>query len=345
MINKIVLPIGSFSLDEIRKSTESLTTKPTQQWKPISASELLQYEGENSPKLLDPILPRVGIAILGGSSDCGKSTFLRQLSTAIVTGEDKFLDFPLTPTHKSVLYVSTEDDRYAVSDSLKRQNLGKNYNPDQLSNLRFIFETDDLMDHINTALKSAPVDLIVIDCLGDVYGTKSMNESNQARAFLNPYKELAEKHQCSVVFLHHNGKRSEFNEPSKNNLLGSQAIEAKSRLVLELRADNHDDSKRHLVVLKGNALGAAFKKTSYTLRFDENLLFHNTGERRSIDYLVKPKSSPEQREVFTNVVKEFTALGKTQRDIAKLLDISLGSVNAYLHDGHVIEDVQPKPYE
>ena len=325
--------------DQLLAELKSVSEVSEPKLKFITAGELLSKKLETLPKLIDPIFPKVGLVCLAGSSDTGKSALLRQLCLHVVTGEDRFIGFPVTPTHKKAIYVSTEDDSQAVSYLLNIQNKAKNYTPEQLEGLKYIFESENVLETIDTLLMSDPVDVVVIDCLTDLFGGKgSLNESTQVRAFLNPYKELADRHQCLVIFLHHTGKRTDESEPSKRNLLGSQGIEAKMRMVAELRADPVDTSIRHLCLVKGNYLSAEYKKESYVLRFDDDMIFKNTGNRKPFEELQKqrsPERSPEQREQLITQVIELHNAGVPQRKIAEQLKIALGTVNNYVHGVHV----------
>jgi hypothetical protein len=342
-------PIGSIDfsdqdsiLEELRKEPEPT---PAAIKLTVGADELLSRQVKALPMLLDPLLPKTGVGCIAGSSDGGKSSFLRQLGFQTAAGEQEFLGFPLYAKHRRVIYVSTEDDSMAISYLLNLQNRGKHYTPDQLAGLQYLFETENLLQNLEASLTAAPADLVVIDCFSDAFGGKgTMNESNHVRGFLNPFKELADKHQCLVMFLHHTGKRTEQLEPSKQNLLGSQGIEAKMRIVLELRQDPHDPTIRHLCIVKGNYLPHGYKDESFALLFDENMLFSNTGHRTPFEHLVKIKveRSPEQREQLIEQVKELSVQGKSQREISKQLNISLGSVNGYLKNGSSVH-VQSNP--
>ena len=65
----------------------------------ITAEELLNRDVQTIPCLLEPILQRVGLAAVAGSSDTGKSTWLRQF--AFASGETHFLGFPIRAKHRS----------------------------------------------------------------------------------------------------------------------------------------------------------------------------------------------------------------------------------------------------
>lgn len=43
----------------------------------ITAKQLIEMGVTELPMLVEPFFPKVGVAILAGSSDCGKSTLLR----------------------------------------------------------------------------------------------------------------------------------------------------------------------------------------------------------------------------------------------------------------------------
>ena len=291
-----------------------------------TGSDLLMREIDEIPCLVDPILPRSGVVALGGASDTGKSSILRQLAIDVCTG-DKFLGFTINSRHKRAIYVSTEDDEMAVSYLLNKQNKDLLLHPDEFSELIFMFDTENLVDKLDKMITDNPVDLVVIDCFTDIY-SRSMNQANEVRTFLNQFSQLANKHQCLFTFLHHTGKNRENDLPSKNNLLGSQAFEAKMRAVFELRNDLGDDTKKHLCIVKGNYLPAEYKKESYVLNFSENLVFTNTGDRCVFDMLVK--NDDTKKEQYEKIVSLKNA-GYTYEQIAIELGLkSKGTITKIL---------------
>jgi RecA-family ATPase len=248
---------------------------------------------------------------------------------AVCSGDKDFLGFEIQAQHRSAIYVSTEDDETAISYLLNKQNKGKGYASTAYKGLRYLFDLgNDLVKELDKRLKRKPADLIIIDAFTDLYG-KNMNESNQVRFFLNDYSQLAQKHQCLIVFLHHTGKRTEEQAPSKHNLLGSQAFEAKMRLVIELRVDYHNPELRHLCIVKGNYLPAELKQESYVLRFDEHMLFHSTGERASFEELIKPQedgnSNTDEKQRAIQMRENGASVGK----IAQSLGRSKSTIQAW----------------
>jgi RecA-family ATPase len=291
----------------------------------FSASELLSRRTEEIPCLAYPIFPKVGIVAVAGSSDVGKSSILRQFAISVVLGDGDFLGFRLKAEHRRAIYVSTEDDEYAISFLLNKANTDRQLSPERFAGLSFIFETENLLQRLQSQLSQHPADVVIIDCFSDLYG-RSMNDSNQVRTFLNDYSQLAQHYKCLVIFLHHTGKKTDDLLPSKHNLLGSQGFEAKMRLVIELRADRIMQEIRHFCIVKGNYLPRQYKTESFALRFDDNLQFTDTGERKPFGELI------DNRQELKEQVKALKESGISQKGIAQKLGISEATVSRYLRN-------------
>jgi RecA-family ATPase len=296
----------------------------------ITGEELLLGKTEHIPFLLEGVLQSTGLACLAGSSDTGKSCLLRQLAIAVATGAETCFGFRLNTVYKSVIYVSTEDGRDATAFLLNRQ--AQHHTPEQVHSLRFLFDFEQLYADLDAALAQQPADLVVIDCFQDAYGG-DLKDSQRIRIFLNQFQELAERRQCLFLFLHHTGKHTEDHKPSKNNLLSGQGLEAKMRLVIELRADLMDSSLRHLCIVKGNYLGTQSKKESYVLGFNEGAFtFMNTGERMPFDALVKKDGSTStgyEDEKLKQIVK-LRKEGYSQQKISLQMGIARTTVQRML---------------
>jgi len=291
----------------------------------ITGEKLLLTEIKEIPTLVYPFLQQTGLACLAGSSDTGKSSILRQLAVAIVTGENNFLGFQINAKHRSVIYVSTEDLERETAYLLSRQT--QRYKPEFLKGLRFVFDIENLYSELGKRLTNKPADLVIIDCFADAYGS-DLKDTQRIRTYLHQFQELAQKHKCLILFLHHTGKRTENFEPSKNNLLSGQGFEAKMRLVIELRADLLNPLHRHLCIVKGNYLPASYKKESYVLQFDEqNFVFSNTGERMPFELLVKQTDTDNSKAKYEQA-KELKEQGYSFEQIANAIGYnSKGSVS------------------
>lgn len=271
------------------------------------------------PFLVDAMLQSSGLACLAGSSDTGKSALLRQLCTAIATGQKEWLGFHLNARHRSALYVSTEDGEEATRTMLLKQT--SHHTPGELRTLRFLFEWEDIVPSIDYSLTVQPADIVIVDCFSDVYGG-DLKDTQKIRAFLQLFQTIAERHKCLVMFLHHTGKRTENLTPSKNNLLSGQGFEAKMRLVVELRKDHVRKDLRHLCIVKGNYLPDEAKNESHILTFDaDKLTFTRTDERVPYECLAKGYEVDEGRMKYDQAV-EMRAAEKSYDFIAEKLGYS-----------------------
>lgn len=300
----------------------------------ITGEQLLNRNTDKMPYLLEPIFQKVGLASIVGSSDTGKSSFLREFATAVSTGQEYFLQWRINATHNSAIYVSTEDDDSSIAYLLNKQNSERKYESKKLASLRYIFETDNLVDKLDSVLTKNPADLVIIDAFADLY-YGSLNDSTQVRSFLQNYSQLANNHKCLVIFLHHTGKRTETQSPNKNNVLGSQGFEAKMRIVAELRADKNCPQKKHFCIVKGNYLPAEYKNSSYVLEFSNNMTFKDTGERISFDNL----GVSDEKLAKYQIAKELKQQGKTLEEIAPQIGLkNKGNVSRLLKECESLDD-------
>ena len=290
----------------------------------VNGYDMLNLSAEAMDCLLEPILPRTGVAALVGTSDSGKSTLLRGLAMAVASGSTEYLGFRLCPKHRSAIYVATEDDASAIGVLMQRQLEELGTPKEAYHSLDFVFEVDNLVDNLDKMLEATPRDLVIVDAFADLY-TGPLNENNRVRSFLNQFSQLAVKHSVLIIFLHHTGKRTESLAPAKHNAIGSQGFEAKMRLVMELRPDPERHELRHLCIVKGNYLSDEYKHDSYVLRFTSALNFVATGERVPFGALRERDADLDSR---AELARTMRSEGKTLQQIADALGYKSAS---YIH--------------
>ena len=296
----------------------------------VNGYQMLLSPSESVDCLVEPLLPRSGVAALVGSSDSGKSTLLRGLAMAIASQAKHYLGFEIKARHNRAIYVATEDDENAIS-SLMHKQLEELYVPKEaFEGLNFIFDTENLIENLDKILEDSPADLVVVDAFADLY-TGPMNENNRVRSFLNRFSQLAHKHNVLFLFLHHTGKRTEVLNPSKHNAIGSQGFEAKMRVMMELRPDPVRHDIRHLCIVKGNYLAEEYKHDSYELRFTPALNFEATGNRVPFGMLRERDSEKESAEAERlELMRSLRDEGKSYREIGEMMDCSVSTVHKYL---------------
>lgn len=110
--------------------------------------------------------------------------------------------------------------------------------------------------------------------------------------------------------------------PSKDSIIGSQAFEAKMRVVLELRPNRFKPNHKDLWVLKANFLDATQKTKSHVIEMNENLIFKATGQRSE-----KTQTSKSANPLLTDKVLELKSQGLSCRKIEDALkgtDLKIG---------------------
>ena len=324
-----------FRLFFTKRLTTMAITNTSSPLQTTSMRELLENPAERQPVLVEPLFPQCGLGAVIGSSDCGKSTLLRQLAACVACGRD-FLLWKTFPVHKRVLYVSTEDDSGAMSELLKRQNKAWQLSKEEAERVEFLFSCDCIAEKVEACLVAKPVDLVIIDTFGDIC-KDDISQSNNIRNLLNLFADTARRHGCCILFAHHIRKTGENTAPSKLNALGSQAFEAKMRVLIELRRSKRTKNLLHLCIVKGNYLPNDYKQQSFDLQTDSDMNFTATGERTELSeinsYLpVIPPVNEEQLALMQQKEKDKETIiklykqGKSIREISELVPQSKSTV-------------------
>ena len=324
-----------FRLFFTKRLTTMAITNTSSPLQTTSMRELLENPAERQPVLVEPLFPQCGLGAVIGSSDCGKSTLLRQLAACVAGGRD-FLLWKTFPVHKRVLYVSTEDDSGAMSELLKRQNKAWQLSKEEAERVEFLFSCDCIAEKVEACLVAKPVDLVIIDTFGDIC-KDDISQSNNIRNLLNLFADTARRHGCFILFAHHIRKTGENTAPSKLNALGSQAFEAKMRVLIELRRSKRTKDLLHLCIVKGNYLPNDYKQQSFDLQTDSDMNFTATGGRTELSeinsYLpVIPPVNEEQLALMQQKEKDKETIiklykqGKSIREISELVPQSKSTV-------------------
>lgn len=251
----------------------------------ITLADLLAMDIEETPMIFGEYIHQKGLMAIVGTSDTGKSLLARQLGLSITAKQD-FLGWSNKCKHNRIAYISTEDDENATAHLVKKANKILNINNEDCSNMYFEFFPLEIPRLLNDFLQETPVDVVIIDVFEDLFNGSDPNNASNIRHILYDYKNIAEKHNCLIVFVHHTNKYTESLAPSKDNASGSHAFTAALRLVMELKKDPTETDKFHICIVKGNYISDKEKRSSFVLRRDEHLVYHNTGERVPFEEIV-----------------------------------------------------------
>lgn len=241
----------------------------------VTGEEMLLHPIKQLPCLWEPYFPQQGLISLTGASDVGKTSFLRQLAITNVLKENSFLGNPLYVRHGRALYLATEDSKMSMQFALQNSIDTARVKPSQLQELCYLINPTNPYSAIEEQLKAAKTDLVIVDSFADVF-RGNLNDNTAVRGFLDKYQRLSEKYDTLFIFLHHTRKNAENGNASKNNVNGSQGIEAKMRLVMELKKPDNSN-RRDLYFTKGNYLPESLKSQALQLTFDNKQQFQLIG--------------------------------------------------------------------
>lgn len=191
---------------ETKRSQSFITLTPL--------NKLFEEPEEKVEWLWDERLTSTGFSILAGKPKTGKTTFARQLASAVARGE------PILGWKTSqgpVIYVAAEENRSQFTKSLRKLGL-KGEEPIFVSTG---LPPKDFLPQLYALAKVISPKLIIFDTLFKVLSVKDGNSYAEMNEALAPLNELAAQLQCQVLVTHHLGK---MDRDGADGILGSTAI-------------------------------------------------------------------------------------------------------------------------
>jgi len=261
--------IGRFVKSAIQKRLKSLTN--------ISCNDLFRIDINEEDYIIKDVLPANGISGIIGASDTGKSLLLLQLAVSYLI-KKPFLNQEVNGG-KQVLICSYEDGLIALKKRMT--NLIQNLSEQEIciinTNLHFQLYSENSIGDIEEHLTSNPdTGLIVIDPFGDLMQGRDINSTGEVRGVMKSMHNICLQNNLAIVYIHHITKASDKEGGlGKGNSSGSHAIEAKTRVLFELKLEN--DFQRVLGIVKGNDIPIDMKypnkKTILEFENTESLWF------------------------------------------------------------------------
>jgi energy-coupling factor transporter ATP-binding protein EcfA2 len=254
------------AIPEVKESETELDLDYLFDKEVLDLQELLLLSKMNLSFLVEHLIPEGTITILAGPSDTGKSTLALQIATSIIQGKSEVIGKKITARHNKVIYISTEDGPNQVGKKLRMQ-----LDPSSLELLGQQFRIVSTMDHLESELQNTKVDLVIIDTLPDFFKGE-INSATAVRQFFNEeIKPKMKKYGFTTLILHHIGKNKS-KVSHKDQLVGSQSIEAAARQVLYLVEGKRP--QKVLKIVKGNYVSNEVKRSEIVLELSsERLLF------------------------------------------------------------------------
>ena len=269
------------------------------------------------PWLVEGLIPRRVVTMLGGDGGLGKSLLVQQLLTACATGK-VWLDRETMPCR--VLGVFCEDD----SDELHRRqvNINQRYGVEHadLGDMSLSSRVGDdstllewdkpwltgretpIYDQILNYCRDNGVQCLVLDSLHDVFAGDE-NKRPHARQFINALRDIAIACDAAVIVTAHpslSGRASGTGEA------GSTAWHntVRSRLYLKNPPDEEDDDLRILATMKANY---GRKGREIRLRWTDGVFINIDGPSTGVIASIARRNADE---VFMTLLGELDAQGR-----------------------------------
>jgi archaellum biogenesis ATPase FlaH len=193
------------------------------------------------PWIVDGVAVRGCLTLVAGREGVGKSLLTMALAVGVLRGEDVG---PFATKRGRVLVIDGENGATEIHRRLRALSVTLDV-ADRLA----MYETEaaDLLNdltEIEAAIVDETPDLVVIDAFRTLWAGKE-NESDAAAPVINALRNLAARHECGIILLHHAGKMG-------GEYRGSTAIGAGCQVVLGLdrAADDEEPDRLALTCFK-----------------------------------------------------------------------------------------------
>lgn len=241
--------------------------------------------------LVPQTIPDKTLTILAGQAGKGKTTLALAVAAAVTNGKIPIIGGKRTPGMVAML--TNEDAPAAIRRTFQRLggNLTRLFIED---NNEAMWLLDDLSS-LDSKLTEHKFTAIIVDSLYSHRPNKvDMNSHAEVVPFLLKLRQLAEKHECAVILVHHTNKLSTSDPLAK--ISGSGGIVAIGRHVLLVGTAPDDENMRVVAVAKTNLAKPGAPAYKFSL---DPFKFHGTTEFRATDLLQNDsRSAPKAGETF-----------------------------------------------
>lgn len=222
--------------------------------------------------VVEGFLPETYLAILAGTSKCGKSCLVTALAMAVARGEP-FLG--LKTAGKAVLWVAFEESQRERAEALdaypgRQPNL-------YITHEKLYIDTAEGLDTLRWWIQFTDAKLVIIDPLYCATLAESLTDGRTARDSLAGLKELCRTERCAAVILHHFNKDSSAGVTRERFADSNQIVAAAS---MDILMDYREVSGGREITLRSRGRGEFTNQTwaiSSAGVADYQLIAHGSG--------------------------------------------------------------------
>ena len=278
------------------------------------------------------------ICILFADTNVGKSILAVQIADSIsrgipIKGFDMdaerqkilYFDFELSTRQIAGRYMHRNGDRYIFDDNLIRVTM----DPNDLGQPQLSYE-EYLAFSITEEIEAHKAKVLIIDNI--TYLRDETEKAKDALPLMKQLKVLKEKYDLSILVLAHTPKRDSSKPLHKNDVQGSKMITNFCDSAFAIGESSMEVGLRYLKQIKVRNMEFHFGGENVVLckinRPDNFLQFELIGYDYESNHLKQYTQS--DKEDLIEKVKELSASGMSQREIAGELGLSVGVINKYL---------------
>lgn len=298
--------IGMLTIKTANRTIREAALRPN----PDALYLTLWYEGE--------------VCCLFSDSNLGKSILAMQIAAQIAkTRKVLYFDFELSDKQFQLRYSDEQGNLNKFPENLYRVEI----NRESLDVSNF---EEAIIGNIEQAALMTVAKVLIIDNL--TYLCIASEKGDAAGALMFRLMALKKKHGLSMLILAHTPKRCLSNPITQNDLAGSKKLYNFFDSVFAIGKSAKDNNLRYIKQLKvrygnytydsDNVIVSAIEKVGAFLQFV------NIGYATEKEHL--KEFTDKDRAEAINEVKRLSSEGKSQREIARALNLSLGCVNKYL---------------
>lgn len=297
---------GMFTIKTANQTIQEAALRPN----PNALWLTLWYEGE--------------VCCLFSDSNLGKSIYAVQIATSIAKFQKVlYFDFELSDKQFQLRYSDEQGNLYHFPNDLYRVEINRNALEGDC------FE-DALIDNIEKTAIKTNAKVLVIDNL--TYLCIAAEKGDAAGSLMMRLMILKKKYDLSILVLAHTPKRLLTNPITQNDLAGSKKLYNFFDSVFAIGKSAKDNSIRYIKQLKvrygsytydaDNVIVSTIEKVGTFLQFVD------IGYATEKEHLKEPSEKDSTQEIET--IKRMVSEGKTYREVASELGISLGKVQRAL---------------
>lgn len=281
------------------------------------------------------------LCIMFADTNLGKSILAVQIADAISRGEAMpgfrveaekqrviYMDFELSDKQFETRYCDSFANHYRFSDNFLRVEINTDSdNPEDATN-------EELLNaSMEQTIAETGAKVLIVDNI--TYLTKETEKAKDALPLMKSLKSLKNKYGLSILVLAHTPKRNLSHPLTRNDLQGSKMLINFCDSAFAIGESYRDKRLRYIKQIKQRNCESVFDAENVIVcevsKPDTFLQFQFLEYGREKDHLRSPEDEQKDRAQLIDQAKQLSAEGKSQREVAKQLQISLSTANTYIN--------------